>query len=263
MRIIRIIFLYTQHTLEGRARSFIWFLMSLFNPLILLLFWRGAVASNKISNWNLSSITSYYFLLVIAGSLLMSHIEEDVAREDIYEGNLVTYILRPFSYFGINFIREIPYRVLQGSMGVVVLLLFFLFFGNFFSFSHSPVVLLLSLGSALLAYTLSFTYKMIVGVITFWVTDYGGIFEVSEMLIWIFSGFVLPLYLFPKPLEHFSYLLPFGYVIYFPISAFQGKFSPPELLHIIGVQALWIGLLFLLYRYLWKKGIRKFTGVGQ
>src|SRR5438034_7691914 len=129
MRYLKIFLLYSQATLQERAKCFVWFLMSLFNPLVLLLFWRGAVFATH-SSWNISSISSYYFLLVVLGAFFMSHVEDGVARIDIQEGNLVSYLLRPFPYLLLTFISEVPYRILQGLMGIIVLFIFLLFFGK-------------------------------------------------------------------------------------------------------------------------------------
>lgn len=80
----KIFSLHWQDAFQSRSRSVVWFLLSLAGPLILLLFWRGAFQNTKtIGGWNFSSFVTYYFLLIIAGALLVSHIEEGVALDDI------------------------------------------------------------------------------------------------------------------------------------------------------------------------------------
>jgi ABC-2 type transport system permease protein len=113
------------------------------------------------------------------------------------------------------------------------------------------------------AYLLSFTMKMILGSIAFWVIDIRGVFQVFDMITWIFAGYVVPLNIFPQPLQQIAYALPFSYIIYFPITAFQGKLNSLQLVGIIAMQLIWIALLFGLYQFMWRKGVRKFTGVGQ
>src|SRR5258708_30397020 len=200
MRYVRIFLLHLQSTFAERARSFVWFLMSLLNPLMLLLFWRGEIQMNnsRSINWSLTTITSYYFLQIIVGSMLMSHTEDDVARRDIEEGNLAAYLLRPFSYYGIKLLNELSYRILQGGMGILVLIIFYFFFVNFLTIANSPLKIFLSIIIAILAFIVSFTYKMVLGIVAFWLTDIGGIFQLSEMLIFIFAGNIIPLSLFPS-----------------------------------------------------------------
>ena len=134
MRVLRILNLQIEKLFEHRLRSFIWFLNPLINALIMLLFWRGILhdSGGSIGAWNMSSITGYYFLLMIAGSFLVSHVEEEVAYRDIKDGNIVRYLIKPFSYYTIKFLEEIPYRLLQGFYGVCVLFVLIALFGKFF-----------------------------------------------------------------------------------------------------------------------------------
>jgi len=263
MRYVRIFLLNFQYVFERRGRSFVWFLVSFINPLILLFYWRGALQTNSIKGWSLSSVSSYYFLLIVAAAMLMSHIEEDVSDEDINDGQLVKYIIKPFSYFWYNFIREVPYRLLQGSFGIVSCFIFFLLFGSFFQLTSSFYILSLSVIVFVLAYILSFTYKMVLGIMAFWLIDARGFYQLVEVLTIVFAGYILPLELMPSSLESISKILPFAYMIYYPVIVLQGKMPANFIIQIIIAQVMWIGIFGLLYKILWFRGIRKFTGVGQ
>lgn len=262
MRYIRIFLLHLQDSFEQRSRLFVWFLWSILNPFIMILYWKGANQTGA-HTWNYSTLTSYYLLQLIAGEIFMSHTENDVGYEDIQEGQLATYLLKPFSYFKAKMLTEIPNRIVRGFMGLGILLLVLLFGSNLLHIQQSPLGILFALIIGVLAYVLSFTLKMILGLTAFWVTDIGGLFQLSDMFIFIFSGFILPLSLLPKPWETIAYILPYGYIIYFPVITLQGNLSITTLLQIIMSQLVWIGITYALYRYMWKLGIRKFTAVGQ
>lgn len=265
MRLFRITLLQFQYVFEHPSHSFVYFLISIINPLVMIFFWIGALktSGNSLSGLQLSSITSYYFLLALGSAFLMAHVENDVGKEDIKEGGLVIYLLKPFSYFWLSFIEEIPYRVLQGLFGVFMGIVLILFFGAFFTFSNSIIIIALSSLITVLAYMVSFTFKMIVGIIAFWLTDVGGFLQLIDAIIFVFAGFILPIHLFPEILKQITYVLPFPYMIYFPIVAFQGSLSVQELFRVIGMQCVWLIVFYFVYRALWNKGIQKFTGVGQ
>lgn len=259
-----IFLLHFQIVLTERGRSFVWFLMSLVPPLAVYLYWRAAFAShNTIPGWNLSSISSYYFLLIVASSALVAHIEEDVSYEDIQQGELTGYILKPFSYITMKLFLETPYRILQGGFALIPVVLFLLFFGKFFTISDDPWVITLACLIAILGYSLSFLFKMIIGICTFWLTDASGFFQLVEGIMFIFAGFLLPITLLPGILAKIAAVLPFSYMVYYPIVAFQGGKSYTALFAIIATQLIWIGLFFVFYSWLWNKGIKKFTGVGN
>src|SRR3989338_5799251 len=220
MEHLKIILLQFEHIIEHRARSFVWFLLALINPLILILFWRGASQENIASQISLPELTAYYFFLIFGVTFLMAHIEEDVAYYDIKQGNLVRYLLRPISYYWIKFYEELPYRVLQGFYGLIILAIFFSFFGNFASPLLTPLIFILSILIAIFAYFISFTFKMIVGLLAFWFVEIGGLFNVMELIIVVFAGLIMPISLMPLPIKNLANYLPFSYIVYYPVFAF-------------------------------------------
>lgn len=265
MKYLRMFLLHSQYVFAERGRSFIWFLYSVIPPAIFLLFWIGALKSQggNIAGWNLSTITTYYFLLTIASSMLVAHIEEDIAWEDIQEGHLTGYLLKPFSYYWIKFLEEVPWRLLQGSYGIVLIFAFIVIFGNFFTLSNNPLVIALSLLICLLAFMLSFTFKTVLGLLAFWLTDTNGLFQLSDAVVQIFGGFIVPITLLPSLLQHTATFLPFAYMAYYPVVAIQGQLGISELAKVILFQVIWIVSFALLYKWLWIEGRKKYTAIGQ
>lgn len=265
MKSLNMISLTFQHTLNFRSRMFVWFLNSLINPLIVLLFW-VAVFREKgeiLTGWALSEIVSYYLLLMIAGSLLIAHIEEDVAVREIKEGGLVMYLTKPISYYLMKFIDEIPWRLTQGSFGILALAALYVIFPGFITIPNSLYDVLLLIPIVSLAYLISFTFKMIVGLTAFWITDFWGLAQIVEVVILILGGFVMPVDLLPDWLRNIALHSPFPYIVYFPIRAFQSNLGIWDGLSVILTQIIWLGALALIYKVLWNKGLKKFTGVGQ
>jgi ABC-2 type transport system permease protein len=264
MSLFNIFFLHLQQVFYHRLRSLVWFFIPLMNNLTLILFWSGALKNTApVANWNMSYIATYYFLLTIAEALLSSHIEEDVASIDIQQGYLVRYLLRPFPYYWIKCIEEVPYRLLQGSYGVILLVSFSFIFSNLIHISSDPIVLGMSAIIFVLAYFLSYTMKINLGLSAFWFIDSRGFFELFTIILIIFSGGIVPLHLFPAPVQTLSYILPFAYSGYFPIIALQGQLGVMQLFQVMGVQIFWLGCLLLLNRTLWNNGIKQFTAFGQ
>jgi len=264
MRYVRIFFYYFQGAFAERGRSFVWFLISFLNPLILLLFWSGAAKSGAtFGQWTLSDLASYYFLLIIADALLDAHIEETVARIDIQEGGLTKYLVQPFSYVIQKLFEESPWRMIQGFFGILVFLLFRFGFGFVISIQTDPSLVCLCVVMMISGYAMSFLFKMILGLSALWTTDYRGLSELVGVLMLIFAGFVMPLEFFHPILKQIAILLPFPYIIYFPIIAFQGKLIAIEMIKIILIQWVWICGFIIIYRKVWQRGVRLYTGIGQ
>lgn len=264
MRFLKIYLLTFQHVFEYRGRILVWFLMSLLNPLLLLLFWGGLTSGNKpiVAGWDISIISSYYLLVTLFDSMILCHIEEDVAREDVQMGNLATYLLKPISYYWKKFSEEFPYRIVQGSYALL-LIFCMMFLIKHFAFTHSILILFLGVISVCVGLFLSFTFKMVLGLFSIWLIEVQGIYQFYDILTFVFGGYIIPLFLLPKQMVLIAYFLPFSYVVYMPVSIFQGRFSVTESIFAILGQIAWLSLFIVLYKYTWKKGLKKFTGVGR
>jgi len=260
MKYLRIFLLTLQEVFEQRARSFVWFVLSCVNPVIMILFWRGA----RVSSSTFSLVSSYFLFLMIGASILMSHSDESVAFLDIQQGRLSSYLLKPIGYFTFKWLAELPYRALQGSFGLLLVTIFTFIYHIHLSVININVVnISLLLCIIIASVALAQIYKMCLGFISFWTTDVYGILQFSEMLMFIFAGYIVPVGFYPSGIKLISYFLPFAYMIYFPVAGVAGFFKTNELIWILFGQLVWIGLLSLLYRRLWTMGIKLFTAVGQ
>lgn len=219
MRYVRIFLIYFEAAFQYRSTSFVWFLLSLINPLMVLLFWRGAFQSgaSPIPGWSYQSMASYYLILVIANVLLVTHIENDIAQKDIQQGGLSAYLIRPFPYIIMKFCDALPWRLIQGAFGLITLGIFIVGFKLSLHIVQDPVLLILAVLTALLAQSMIFLFKIVLGLSALWLTDYAGLGELMEVLFIIFGGFVMPLVLFPGVFGTISSQTPFAYMIYYPV----------------------------------------------
>lgn len=265
MRYLRIFLLHFQDVLHSRARALVWFLVAFVSPLLLLIFWQGSVYEHGeiYGRWNSNSITSYYLLLAIAMSLLIVHIEQDVAFRDIKEGGLVKYLLRPFPYLFIKCMEELPWRFVQGSFGLLIFIFFKFVLGIPLPLVHGFFEILLAIVIVILAMAVSYVFKMVVGITAFWTTDFWGTISVIDFMFAVFGGVIAPFFLYPSLLATIAMVLPFSYIVYFPVIAIEGVLSVGELLRVIAAQCIWLVVLYSIYRWLWKKGVRKFSAIGQ
>lgn len=264
MRYVRIFLVYVQNVFEYRSMAFVWFLVSLINPLLYLMFWQGTLTAptGTTTFSSIGEVTNYYFLYLILGGFLMVHIEHDVAYWDIKDGGLVKYILKPFSYFSFKFLQEFSWRIVMGVLALVACLLLTNLFGYAFSITLTPFQWMLVFLSCGLGLWIAFIFKMIIGLTALWVVEFNGIEQTVFVISLLFSGYVVPLDVSPRLLQMFAHLTPFPYILYYPIRLIQGKLSLEQSLVTILFQVVWVALLGLLYKVVWAHGAKKFTGVG-
>ncbi len=265
MRYLKIFILHFQHVLEQRLRAFIWLIVTFVNPLILILFWRGALSGNQeiAPGWTISTITSFYVIVAIAGNLLNSNIEEDISDLDVRNGELVRYLVKPVSYYWMKIFEEMPYHFLRGGYCLIIISILYFFFGKFITISRDPLTLIMTLVIAVLASFISNTFKIVIGLISLWIIDIWGIFEAINVIHTVLAGTLIPIILLPTGLKLIANILPFAYIIYYPVAALIGRLSHAELIQVIVVQSLWLIGLVILYKKVWTAGIKKFTAIGQ
>ena len=264
-RLIKIILLHLELVFEHRSVSFIWFIVVMFNALSYLLFWRGALGSQTtaIQGGSLQEAFSYYLLLVVVGTFIMAHIEEEVAYEDIQRGRLAVYLTKPFSYFFQKLFLDVPWRLIQSMFGIMALIIAIYIFRIPVQTVSSLPIFSAALALALLGYMLSFVFKMVIGLSALWITEFTGLSQLFAVIILVFGGYIIPLDFFPMGLREFALGTPFAYMVYYPLVALQGRLPPADIIRVGMGQLAWLGLFLWVYHRLWFSGVRKFTAVGR
>jgi ABC-2 type transport system permease protein len=100
------------------------------------------------------------------------------------------------------------------------------------------------------------------GLVTFWTTRVGAVFELYFTLELLLSGRLVPLALLPLWAQTVADVLPFKWAIGFPIEVLLGRYTWQATLLGFGAQALWCAIGLLLTRMLWRSAIRRFSAVG-
>lgn len=101
------------------------------------------------------------------------------------------------------------------------------------------------------------------GLISFWTTRVSAIFETYFVIELLLSGRLVPLQLMPHWVQTVATYLPFKYTFGFPIEALVGNLSTAEHLTGLGMQVLWTGAGLLLVQVVWRRGVQRFTSVGN
>ncbi len=136
---------------------------------------------------------------------------------------------------------------------------------SFFLFQHifipsNFLTFVYFLTSLFLGLILAFEFDFFIGLIAFWLIQVKSFKYMLQYIIFFFAGAVLPLDLFPQSLQSIAELLPFQYLVFFPIQIFLGKQEDPGQGFLIALS--WIIGLYLFSRFVLIRGIRKYEAVG-
>jgi ABC-2 type transport system permease protein len=120
----------------------------------------------------------------------------------------------------------------------------------------------LGLVSVALGISVSFLCRYGVNLISFWTVDVKGYLNLYVLALGLFSGFYLPVHIFPGWLLTVANATPFPSMFQSPIDVLSGRVVGGQALEVLGVQCLWVGVLVVLTRLVLRRGSRRLVVQG-
>lgn len=257
LRKIRILLsVYYAHMVEYRAELFFWVLSGSL-PIILMGAWTEAARQVEMS-LSPKDFAQYFIAVFVVRQFTMVWVIWDFERE-VSEGKLSYSLLQPIDPVWRHVAGHFSERLARLPFIVLIVLLFILLFPDAAwipSWSQIGLCAVMSLLAFALRFLLQYTFAMT----AFWVERASAIEQVWFLLYLFLSGYVAPLETFPPLMREIALLTPFPYVVYFPAAILVGL--PVRIGEGFVVIASWGLLFFVLNRYLWRKGLKHYSGMG-
>jgi ABC-2 type transport system permease protein len=247
-----------------RATGFIWMLNDLGPALIMLLFWLAAFKNRpSVSGYTPGAMIVYYLGVMLINNLV-SFQPQYFLSDEIRTGQFSNYLVKPINLTAYKLAGVLCWRLVRLIFFLPAMLVITkLFSRQLQSLDFSQLNFSLFLAGLVLAFLLNFFIKLVLGLLTFWFLEAGWIFFIFEVLASFFSGEALPLDLFPPSLNLINNLLPFKYLLYFPLSLLLGRAgNSRELLLGFAMAVFWTVVSYGLYRRVLHKGIRNYCAYG-
>jgi len=250
-----------QKALTYRSIEVIWIISAFITPLVFMVLWSRNTGQSLLE-FSKSEIISYYFILTFISQLVSPHIDWNVA-DDINNGSLSFYLIKPYTYFIQLFVQELGWKTVSMIFLVLPLMLFSLLFRNSLVIPSMSIIKLLSVISlCMVSYILIFLVQYFMGMLAFWVTQIRSFFRIFYMSSDLFAGKFFPLVLMPSVLKFVGRYLPFQYFWYFPTMVILGKQNLIGLKTSLIIMFSWIFVLIVLIRLIWNKGIKSYSSYG-
>ena len=181
----------------------------------------------------------------------------------IRTGKFLTFALRPLNHCFFAFSQKVGHRILGIVLEFVpCAFIFTMLFKIDMRPAHAGWLLL----SIMFAYLMYFLVNYCLGLASFWIVETGGLRSFYTLVASVFSGMLIPLVFFPKPLQVIQFFLPFQYISYVPAMVSLGnyslggiQFSIPQ---IVAIQGAAVAAVFLASIVLYNAAMKHFTAVG-
>lgn len=247
---------YYAYMVEYRAELVLWVLSGSL-PFILMGIWAKAAATGQ---FGLSPVefARYFLATFLVRQFTIVWVIWEFERE-IVEGRLSFRLLQPLSPVWHYLASHQAERLARLPFAFLLVGFFFLLYPQAFwvpSLSEIGLFLIFSAFAFVLRFLMQYTLSMF----AFW-TERASALEQFWFLFYLFlSGLIAPLNVFPPVVRAIALWTPFPYLINFPASLLVGL--PVNMTQGILVILTWGILFYLICRWLWKKGLRQYSGMG-
>ncbi len=252
-----------QAQFQYRAQNYFYMIGMIAEPVIYLVVW-SAVANQQpggaVGGYTAGSLAAYYIVWTLVRNMNIVFTPYG-GEERIQRGQLSGELLRPIHPLHSDVAYFAGWKVVVIVLWLpLAAVLALIFRPSVHPTLLQGVVFFFAIWGAYLIRTMALS---LLGMITFWTTRVGAIYELYFALELILSGRLVPLTLMPAWVQQLAPFLPFQWTFYFPIDALVGSLSPAQLLSGLAFQMLWILAGIGLVNLVWHFGIRRFSAVGN
>jgi ABC-2 type transport system permease protein len=247
---------------QYRVANYFYMIGMVAEPIIYLVVWSTVADSQggSVGGYTAGSFTAYYIVWTLVRN--MNIVLTPYAWEwRIQQGQLSAELMRPIHPLHGDIAYFAGWKVVVIILWLPLAAILAIIFRP--TFNPSLLQVIVFFFAIWGAYLIRTMMLWLLGMIAFWTTRVGAIFELFFAVELIFSGRLVPMPLMPIWVQQIANFLPFQSTFYFPIDALVGQLSPMQLLEGLGIQVIWIGLGVLFVNIVWRKGVRQFSSVGN
>jgi ABC-2 type transport system permease protein len=196
-------------------------------PLIYLFVWTTAAGDGIVGGLRRGQFASYYLILIVVNQLTYSQTNWTVG-DVIRSGDLNVWLLRPmpplFQALSSEIAGKVVYMafVLPVAAGLTLVLRpeLHLTLGQMVTFVPALV----------LAWALRFFWGYWLALLAFWATRADGLLALQDAMVFLIGGQVAPTTILTGTLAQAAVLLPFRYMVGFPVEVLTGQLETGALL---------------------------------
>jgi ABC-2 type transport system permease protein len=242
-----------------RGELFLW-LVTMNMPLVMLVFWSAVADDGPIESFDKREFAAYFLLSFVVRVLTESSVIYEMNTE-IRTGTLAMRLLRPIHpilCYALNNIATLPFRFAI-SLPILIAGLWFVGVDRLTRGLWAwPIAMLAIPGAWLLVFGTMITIGAL------------GLFWESSVALWglwfglfvVFSGYIVPLALFPTWIQRLTYASPFPYALSFPVETMLARSPRAELLRELGIQWGYAASFVVCGLTLWSRGVARFAAYG-
>lgn len=260
MKYFRTFLFALQTEMQYRANLVMWFVVGAIGPLTMVMVWFAILGEkSSIGGYTKGDFVIYYLLMTFGWYIVGGEFSRQIGRA-IKNGEMNITLLKPYNIVLAEAAKEQAWKLTSLIVSMPALLLVVYLMRDYISWRVNPeqggwILLSLFLGAIIFA-----LIQAIIGIFAFWVTEIWPFAEMMDVVLNLFGGMLAPIALLPEMVQKITVFLPFRYIFYEPTNMILGNNIEPW--HVIWKQALSIVALYLIFKTTWRRGLRRYEGIG-
>lgn len=219
--------------------------------------------TGNINGYSFRDMVAYYLLTTIGRAFSsMPGLSSYVATR-IRDGEIKKFLVQPVDFLSFLFWSRVAHKLAYYTVAILPFALVFFLCRDFFSeLTITPSTWMIFLISLPLSFALGFYLETCLGLVGFWMLEVSSLLFVYMLFQFFLSGHMFPLDILPQPWGQIVGYLPIKYLAYFPAAVLLGKITGTKLLFDLGMLVFWVVFFFGLSRFLYARGLRRYSGYG-
>lgn len=253
-----------QRNLSYRANSIIFFLGDIMLIAVTFYLWLAIYKSSSesiIKGFDVNEMMIYVILSFVTSTIVSADINHSIYTE-VKDGSIATYLMKPINY-ELRYLFEV-----LGNFIYNFILIFIVGFGVviFMAIKYSVTItfgnIMLYFISTFLGLIVNFYYSYGFALLSFKITNMWGLAQIMNAISQLLSGVMIPLVFFPNIIQKLFDFLPFKSIVYTPCMLLLGKLNTGEIIKSIIIQVVWIIIMIIVSKGIWKKLVKQLTILG-
>jgi ABC-2 type transport system permease protein len=242
-----------------RAEMLVW-VLSATMPLIMLALWSAVAADAPVGRFNQEGFLAYFLATFIVRQLTGAWVAWQMSFE-VRTGTMAMRLLRPLHpmvSYAVENLAALPLRLVV-ALPVALLALFLL---GTKTLPHDGRLWLVWCAAVLGGWLITFLANALIGCLALWTGSSIKMMDVWLVAFMVFSGYLVPVELFPGALRALVDWLPFRYQIGFPVEVMTGAYSLRGALGMLAKQWAYVFGFLGVAHLVWRRGLRRFAAYG-
>ena len=222
--------------------------------------WNSIYTTNSYKNikgYSLSQMIEYQFWILIFELFIRSQFFSFDISSSIRLGRISSFLLYPFGFLNYQFSLFLSDKCIQFFIGM-----FSLMIALAFGWVQMPLPEILFKAGVfiLMASIFWFFIQTLIGFAAFWLEETWSINISVRFIAAFFSGSIIPLDFYPEIMSKILLWTPFPYLLYVPVRILMGE--PVNIGFSFFILFTWSLIVFFCTQWIWKKGLKLYTGAG-